>query len=39
MFNYKLTIQYDGTDYSGWQIQQNAVTVQGVIASKLETLT
>lgn len=26
--NYKLTIQYDGTNYAGWQIQQNAVTVQ-----------
>jgi len=28
MNNYKLTIQYDGTNYSGWQIQENAVTVQ-----------
>ncbi|HET54241.1 MAG TPA: tRNA pseudouridine(38-40) synthase TruA [Ignavibacteria bacterium] len=28
MNNYKLTIQYDGTNYSGWQIQENAVTIQ-----------
>lgn len=28
MNNYKLTIQYDGTNYSGWQIQENAETVQ-----------
>jgi len=26
--NYKLTIQYDGTDYAGWQIQKNALSVQ-----------
>jgi tRNA pseudouridine38-40 synthase len=28
MNNYKLTIQYDGTNYSGWQIQSNANSVQ-----------
>ena len=27
----KLTIEYAGTRYSGWQIQQNARTVQGEI--------
>ena len=27
--NYKLLIQYDGTNYSGWQVQLNAVTIQG----------
>jgi tRNA pseudouridine38-40 synthase len=26
---YKLTIEYAGTRYSGWQVQQNARTVQG----------
>lgn len=28
MNNYKLTIQYDGTNYSGWQIQTNANSIQ-----------
>ena len=27
--NYKLTIEYDGTRYSGWQAQANARTVMG----------
>ncbi|GAA0734223.1 tRNA pseudouridine(38-40) synthase TruA [Clostridium oceanicum] len=31
MKNIKLTIQYDGTNYSGWQIQNNAITVQEVM--------
>lgn len=31
MRNIRLTIQYDGTRYHGWQIQQNAVTVQQVM--------
>ncbi len=29
MPRFKLTIEYAGTRYSGWQIQQNAKTVQG----------
>ena len=29
MQNFKITIQYDGTSYHGWQIQPNARTVQG----------
>lgn len=38
MNNYKLTIQYDGTNYSGWQIQENAVTVQQKITDSLTVL-
>lgn len=33
-----LTIAYDGTNYSGWQIQPNGVTVQEVVESALEKL-
>ena len=36
MFNYKLTLQYDGTKYAGWQIQENALTVQEVIKSSIQ---
>lgn len=39
MNNYKLTVQYDGTEYCGWQIQNNARTVQQEISSALEILT
>ncbi len=39
MNNYKLTIQYDGTNYSGWQIQENAITVQQKISEAIKVLT
>jgi tRNA pseudouridine38-40 synthase len=32
---YKLTIEYAGTRYSGWQIQKNARTVQGELHSAI----
>lgn len=35
---YKLSIAYDGTNYSGWQVQPNAPTIQEVIESSLEKL-
>jgi len=34
--NIRLTLAYDGTDYSGWQVQKNAETIQGVIEAALE---
>ncbi|HJQ32873.1 MAG TPA: tRNA pseudouridine(38-40) synthase TruA [Pyrinomonadaceae bacterium] len=33
--NYRLTIQYDGTEFSGWQIQEGQRTVQGELARAL----
>ena len=39
MKNYKLVIQYDGTNYAGWQIQKNGDTVQQRITEALEILT
>jgi len=35
----KLTIEYAGTRYSGWQIQQNARTVQGEIDRAVRSVT
>ena len=39
MRNIKLTIEYDGTNYHGWQIQPNGITVQEVIQNALAALT
>lgn len=33
-----LVVAYDGTNYSGWQIQQNGITVQGVLNDTLSEL-
>ncbi len=38
MNNYKLTIEYDGTNYAGWQIQKNADTVQQKIIDAIEVI-
>ncbi|MBA3958298.1 MAG: tRNA pseudouridine(38-40) synthase TruA [Parachlamydiaceae bacterium] len=37
-FNYKLTIAYDGTQYSGWQIQPNAISIQELIQKAIQTI-
>jgi tRNA pseudouridine38-40 synthase len=38
MRNIKVTLEYDGTDFSGWQIQPGERTVQGVFNKSLQTL-
>lgn len=35
MRNIKLTIEYDGTDYCGWQIQPNGISIQEVMEEAL----
>lgn len=39
MRNIKITIEYDGTNYSGWQRQENALTIQEVLETALEMAT
>ena len=35
MQNIKITIEYDGTDFAGWQVQPDKRTVQGVLEHRL----
>jgi len=37
--NIKLLIEYEGTRYAGWQIQQNLPTIQGIIQEKIKIIT
>jgi tRNA pseudouridine38-40 synthase len=39
MQNFKLTIEYDGTLYHGWQRQSSIRTIQGTIEAALQTMT
>lgn len=34
----KLTLQYDGTDYAGWQVQRNGRSVQATLQGAFETV-
>lgn len=38
MPSYKLTIAYDGTQYSGWQIQPNGISIQQCVQNALKVI-
>jgi tRNA pseudouridine38-40 synthase len=39
MRNLKLVLAYDGTDFSGWQVQPETATIQGALASAIGRVT
>ena len=39
MRNLKVILSYDGSEFSGWQVQPDAVTVQGTLASAIGRIT
>jgi len=39
MRNLKLILSYDGSEFAGWQVQPDAVTVQGTLASAIGRIT
>lgn len=39
MRNLKMILAYDGAEFSGWQVQPNATTVQGTLASAIGRIT
>lgn len=39
MRNIKLTIEYDGKDFNGWQKQPNKLNIQGTIEKAIEEIT
>jgi tRNA pseudouridine38-40 synthase len=39
MRNLKLVLAYDGSEFSGWQVQPDVATIQGTLASAIASLT
>src|ERR1700726_3387740 len=39
MRNFRLVLSYDGSEFSGWQVQPDGVTVQGTLASAIGRIT
>ena len=37
--NFRLALAYDGTDFKGWQVQPQCVTIQGTLADAIERVT
>ena len=38
MHRIKLTVAYDGTNYCGWQVQPNGVSIQSTLQKAIENL-
>ena len=38
MYRYQIIIEYNGTDFKGWQVQKKGKTVQGLIQKKISML-
>ena len=38
MFRYQILIEYEGTNFRGWQIQKKGKTVQGLLKDKISKL-
>jgi len=38
MYRYALTIEYDGSPFHGWQVQNSITTVQGVVFDAIKKL-
>lgn len=36
---YRMLLAYDGTGFSGWQVQKNQISIQGLIEKALQTIT
>ncbi|MBI5057700.1 MAG: tRNA pseudouridine(38-40) synthase TruA [Nitrospirae bacterium] len=39
MRHIKITVQYDGTNYSGWQVQKNGTAIQGLLEKAIYIIT
>lgn len=39
MRNIKLTIEYEGSDFNGWQKQPNKLNIQGTIEETIKSIT
>ena len=39
MPNYKITLEYDGTNYVGWQKQENGNSIQQILEDSIKKLT
>jgi tRNA pseudouridine38-40 synthase len=39
MVNIKLTIEYEGTKYYGWQRQKGLLSIQGILEEKISQIT